>query len=237
MEIIAMIPAREGSKGIPSKNRLLLAGKPMMAHTIEAARKCRAIDEVFVNSESDEFLTIGREFGAQSHKRPEILAEDTASMKSVLSEFVEEKKRIFRQFAVVVLYPTYPLRSAEDIARIIKEYRKKKECPLVGLKEPKTHPYLVFDANKLPIFRYSFNKLYRRQDYPIYYELTHFACVVPCSAIREINNQLLHNNLKKQRYITLHQEKERLVNVDTREDFEQALNSFKTKRGFCEKNI
>ena len=76
MKIIAIIPARGGSKGIPRKNIRLLAGKPLIAYSIEAAMKSRYIKKVVVSTEDAEIAEISRRYGVEIIKRPEELAKD-----------------------------------------------------------------------------------------------------------------------------------------------------------------
>ena len=76
MKIIAIIPARGGSKGIPRKNIRLLAGKPLIAYSIEAALKSRYINKVVVSTEDAEIAEISRRYGVEIIKRPEELAKD-----------------------------------------------------------------------------------------------------------------------------------------------------------------
>jgi len=75
-KILAIIPARGGSKGIPRKNIRLLAGKPLIAYTIEAARQSHKVDRVIVSTEDTEIAKIAARYGAEVIKRPEELAKD-----------------------------------------------------------------------------------------------------------------------------------------------------------------
>jgi CMP-N-acetylneuraminic acid synthetase len=75
-EILAIVPARGGSKGIPRKNIKLLAGKPLIAYTIEAALKSKYIDRVIVSTEDEEIAEIPKLYGAEATKRPIELAKD-----------------------------------------------------------------------------------------------------------------------------------------------------------------
>ena len=75
-KILAIIPARGGSKSIPEKNLRMLCGKPMIAYTIEASLNCRQVDRTIVSTDSEEIKAISEKFGAKSIKRPEELARD-----------------------------------------------------------------------------------------------------------------------------------------------------------------
>lgn len=219
-----MIPARAGSKGVEGKNVKPLCGKPLMQYTIEAACQCKDLDEVYLNTESPHYIQVARAIGCRTYRRPELLAHDSTSMREVLIDFAAWVVRHHeRRFAVVVLYPTYPMRTATDITAIIREFRADPALPLVGLKMPATHPYLCYKRGNgayEQVMDFDIDKHYRRQDYPEIWELTHFACVVPWHAVREVNNQLM--NKHAQRFMLLTLEKERLINVDTPDDFEYA---------------
>ncbi len=228
MKIIAMIPARSGSKALPGKNMRLLDGKPMLRHTIDAARKSGECSEIWLNSDSEDYFQAAEGMHINTYLRPSEFAQDKSTMRDVVVDFAKHLRKIYsNNFALVVLYPAYPLRNAEDIRRIVKEYKARDALPMIGMKEPATHPYLCFSIEDgtmktmRQVIQYDINKYYRRQDYPEMFELTHFACVVPGKYIDEVNNQLMIG--KGQRFIFLgDEEKQRLADIDTLEDFEYA---------------
>ncbi len=104
--IVAVIPARGGSKGIPRKNIRDMAGKPLIAWSIEAAKKSRFIDQTVVSTEDEEIATIARSFGAEVVMRPAELATDEASTLAVLRHVINHVSCD----TVVVLQPTSPVR-------------------------------------------------------------------------------------------------------------------------------
>ena len=87
MKIIAMVPARQGSKGLPDKNITNLLGKPLISYSILSTLKCEKINSVYINSDSDKYLEIGEKLGAKRYKRSKKLAKDQTSMKDVLIDF------------------------------------------------------------------------------------------------------------------------------------------------------
>jgi CMP-N-acetylneuraminic acid synthetase len=114
---IAIIPARGGSKGIPRKNIKVIAGKPLIAWTIEAAKGCPYIAQVVVTSDDDEILSVAREYGADTIMRPTELASDTAGAKPVLAHaltHVKEAQGTLPRY-VVYLQPTSPLRNSTHL--------------------------------------------------------------------------------------------------------------------------
>lgn len=189
MNVIALIPARAGSRGFPGKNTSLIAGKPMILHTVDAAQRCRYINEVWVSTNS---LGVAREVaatGVHVHERPDGLGTAATTMREVVQDFASTPGRK-PDDVIVVLYPTYPTRTAQHLDAILSAYEGK---PMIGLKRAATHPYLCVTADDdgRPS-RLIAHQLYRRQDYPDCYELTHAACVLPMWAIPGVDEQLLH---------------------------------------------
>ena len=115
--ILALIPARGGSKGIPRKNIKVLHGSPLIAYTIAAARNSRYIDDVVVTTDSDEIAKIARDYGASvPFMRPSELADDRSKTIDAVLHAVETLEDMGRTFdAVVLLQPTSPLRTSVDI--------------------------------------------------------------------------------------------------------------------------
>jgi CMP-N-acetylneuraminic acid synthetase len=116
MKPLCIIPARGGSKRFPRKNVALLAGKPLIAYAIDAARESGVFDQVCVSSEDEEILKIASEFGADARKRDSKLSSDTAQMKHVCAAVLEEYQKQGKDYdAFALLPPTNPMRTAEDV--------------------------------------------------------------------------------------------------------------------------
>lgn len=117
LKVVSIITARGGSKRLPNKNTLPLLGKPLIAWTIEAALKAENIHKVIVSTDDEEIATIAKKYGAEvPFLRPAELSSDTASSADVVAHclhFLKEQGEDFNYF--VLLQPTSPLRSAEDI--------------------------------------------------------------------------------------------------------------------------
>ncbi|MGM0565009.1 MAG: cytidylyltransferase domain-containing protein [Pseudomonadota bacterium] len=114
MTSFALVPARGGSKGVIKKNIRDLAGKPLIAYSIEQALQAEQVDKVVVSSDSDEILDISSSYGAEILERPAELAEDESSIDGVISHFIQSK-RLCPGDEIVLLQPTSPLRKAADI--------------------------------------------------------------------------------------------------------------------------
>jgi N-acylneuraminate cytidylyltransferase/CMP-N,N'-diacetyllegionaminic acid synthase len=117
-KIIALIPARGGSKGIPQKNIRDFCGKPLIAWTIEAAKASRYVDLIIVSTDDEKIASVSKEYGAKvPFIRPADLATDTAAgMDAILHSlnFLKEKGNSDNDI-LVLLQPTSPLRKAKDI--------------------------------------------------------------------------------------------------------------------------
>lgn len=119
-KIIGIIPARGGSKGVPRKNIRLLGGKPLIAHTIEAALNSKLIDKAVVSTEDEEIAEVSKRFGAKVIERPEELARDDSPTIDAVMHVIncfEEKGEYFD--IVVLLEPTSPLRTKGDLDNAI----------------------------------------------------------------------------------------------------------------------
>lgn len=122
MNIVGIIPARGGSKGIPRKNIKMLAGKPLVAHTIEAGLNSKYIDKVIVSTEDKEIAEVSASFGAEIFERPLELAQDETKTAPVLLNVVDKlEEQGYKPDVVVLLQPTCPLRTAADTDAVIEK--------------------------------------------------------------------------------------------------------------------
>jgi CMP-N-acetylneuraminic acid synthetase/spore coat polysaccharide biosynthesis predicted glycosyltransferase SpsG len=139
---LVVIPARAGSKIIPQKNIRILAGKPLLAYAIEAAKKSNGVDKVVVSTESDWIADIAKHYGAEIVKRPIELAKDDVTLDPVIFhalKIVEEKGGETYQF-VITINPTSPLLSSKTIEKAINIMRQKDYDTLISVKND-THLY------------------------------------------------------------------------------------------------
>lgn len=142
-KVLALIPARGGSKGIPGKNIVDLAGKPLIAWTIDAARMSRYIDDVVLSTDDDAIAQVGRSAGASvPFMRPAALATDEASTMDVIFDALD---RLPGFDVVVLLQPTSPMRTAADIDAALALLDEAPAC--VSVRPACDHPYLTFRIN------------------------------------------------------------------------------------------
>jgi len=111
--VVAVIPARRGSKGLPLKNLRSLQGVPLIVHSIRAALAANLVDDVVVSTEDDEIAGVAEQHGAVVVKRPDELATDTAQNNGVVTHVLQARGVSDR--IVVLLQPTSPLRTAAQI--------------------------------------------------------------------------------------------------------------------------
>ncbi len=136
-KILGIIPARGGSKGIPRKNIIKVAGKPLMAWAIDAAKNSKYINRVVVSSEDKEILSIAQKHGAEAIKRPSHLATDNASFEPLIFQVMEylKKKDGYIPDILVYLQPTSPLRDVSDIDQAIQKLLDGKAQAIISVYE------------------------------------------------------------------------------------------------------
>lgn len=118
MKLVAMIPARLGSKRVKSKNLRLLDGRPLVSHVAEKAKLSGCFEEIYINSESDVFESLAKEFGVNFYQRPMSLASDTATNDQFVLDFLDS----VACDAIVQINPTSPLITADDIRNFVKKF-------------------------------------------------------------------------------------------------------------------
>ncbi|GAB4278712.1 MAG: acylneuraminate cytidylyltransferase family protein [Candidatus Rifleibacteriota bacterium] len=193
MKVIAIIPARGGSKGIPRKNLLQLAGKPLIAHSIEQALRSDCIDRVIVSSEDNEILETARKFGADTpFVRPAELAEDHVLDLPVFEHALSwlKENEGYEPDLIVHLRPTAPYRKKGWIDEAIQTLINNPEADSVrSVSKPEKHPYRMFtidqDGFLQPIMKHEHPQPYllRRQDLPDVY---FYNCVIDVTRLETI---------------------------------------------------
>lgn len=172
MKNLAIITARSGSKGLKNKNIKLLNGKPLMAYSIDAAKKSEIFAEVMVSTDSEEYARIAKEWGAEvPFLRSEVLSNDVAGSWDVVKEVLQKYAERGEYFdTVCLLQPTSPLRTFEDIQKGYQVFEDKEADSVVAVCETDHSPLL---AAQLPEDHSMcmFSTGLRRQDMPTYYRI------------------------------------------------------------------
>ena len=145
-DILAVIPARGGSKGVPGKNILPICGTPMIQWTINAARASQYIDRLVLSSDDDEIMAVAAAGGCEvPFRRDPSLAGDAASSIDVVVDVLE---RITGYDIIVLLQPTSPLRIASDIDGTVERLVSSNAPACVTVRVAEEHPFWTFGANE-----------------------------------------------------------------------------------------
>lgn len=224
--MLALIPARGGSKGLTNKNIKLLNGKPLIAYSIEAANTSNGVSRVIVSTDSKEIAGIAQEYGAEvPFLRPDKLAKDeTKSIdvyKYVLNELHRREGRFYDEF--MILQPTSPLREAEDIDNAINLFIAKNADSVISYCQEhhpiKWHKFITPDGKFSNIFEDSISN--RQEERPTYF---------PNGAIYIFKSDLIFKDLyySENSYAYI-MDRNKSVDIDTIEDFEYAEWIFKRR--------
>ena len=216
--ILAIIPARAGSKGVKNKNSRKIAGKPLISWTILEAMKSKYLTNTIVSTDCNKISSIADNLGVEVLNRPKDLATDTSPVIPTLkhaSAYAEEKYNTYN--AVLLLQPTAPMRTCKDIDQSIEIFFKRKDAEsLISVyKVEDSHPsrmYTILQNNSLEKF-YEEPEGSLRQDLKEIYHRN--GAIYICSR----NLLMLDNKLISDDPIPYIMPKERSVNIDDEQDF------------------
>ncbi len=216
-KILGIIPARGGSKGVPGKNLRLLGGKPLIAWTIEAAKKSRYLDHLILSSDDLQIIATARQWGCEvPFVRPSALGQDDTPATEVLLHALEE---IPGFDFLVFLQPTSPLRTSTDIDECIERcfFSASKSC--VSLTESEKNPFWIFsldDHCTMSPLMAGTEMPARRQDSGKFYSLN--GAVYVC----DVERFLQRKTLISAETVGYVMPKERSVDIDTELDLKFA---------------
>jgi CMP-N-acetylneuraminic acid synthetase len=171
--IICIIPARGGSKGVPKKNIRSIKGEPLISYTIRSAIKSKLLDKVIVSTEDDEIAAISKQYGAEIINRPIKLSEDETPTEPVIIHAVSVLEcEGYKPDIIVTLQPTSPLRTANQIDEAVGKIMSEDVDSVISLKEVREHPYKMkrIEGDRVVPFLSLNLKSNRRQDMPILYK-------------------------------------------------------------------
>lgn len=222
MNILCVITARGGSKGLPGKNVKTLAGKPLIAYSIEAAKRSALITHTVVSTDSEEIVLVAREWGGEvPFLRPAELATDTAGHVGVMQHAIKEMEdRLSMRFDYAVIFqPTSPFRTKEDIDETIKKLIEAGADSAVSLVEIESayHPIKIkkLEGDRVLPYCIEESEGARRQDYPAAYRRS--------SAVYAMCRDTLMSGKLYGEYSVGHvTPRERFFDIDTAEDWERA---------------
>jgi CMP-N,N'-diacetyllegionaminic acid synthase len=141
--MLAIIPARGGSKGIPRKNLVLLGGKPLIQHTIEAAQQSQSVSRIVLTTDDAEIAALGASLGLDTrYQRPSELAQDDTPMAATLTHCLKWARQYYGDCdEFMLLQPTSPLRTAMDIDAAVRLYRESNQQSLLSVNAMSEHPF------------------------------------------------------------------------------------------------
>jgi len=174
MKILGIIPARGGSKGVPRKNITKICGKPLIAYTIEVAKKSGAFEDLIVSSDEDEILKVARKFKCDYLKRPAELASDKSPVTKAIEHvlFYMEKTNKKKYDAIMLLQPTAPIREPFHIKEAISLLKGRKVGSVISVCEMnEIHPARMYNLkrNKLSSYIPALENTRRQDIPPVYY--------------------------------------------------------------------
>ncbi len=213
--ILALIPARGGSKGLPRKNILEAGGKPLLAWTIEAAQDSRYIDRLILSSEDREIIDAAKRWGCEvPFVRPRELAEDdTPAIEAILHAM----RKMPHYDYIMLLQATSPLRNAADIDACIENCLNLAANACVSVSEPDKSPYWMFFLDKQghlqPLLQANKKLIARRQDLPKVYSLNGAIYLARWEWLLE-HKTFVHDDT-----LAYPMPKERSLDIDSKNDF------------------
>ena len=179
-----LIPARKGSKGLPEKNRTLFQ------YTSDIIPKELA-SKTYVSTDDEILVEMANSYGFNVHNRSTELSQDDTSTKDVVVDFLRDKSSDL----TVLLYLTYPERTWQDISRGLIELEKHESRSLLCSFETELTPYLMmFELPNGKGKQVIEHDLYRRQDYPKCFELSHFVCIFYDNEVPKLNKNLYNKD-------------------------------------------
>lgn len=215
--VLAVITARGGSKGLPGKTLLPLAGVPLIGWTIRAAQASQRIDRLILSSDDLEIIDVAQSLGCEApFVRSSALASDTAKSIDVVLDALE---RVPGFDIVVLLQPTSPLRSAEDIDGTLDLLRDRPSA--VSVTPAAVHPWMVYGNDGtgalMPYVAVADGVSLRRQDLPAAWALNGAVYGAQVSWLLESRSFVRAGETAFWSMTA-----ERSVDIDTRDDFDRA---------------
>lgn len=189
--VLCVIPARGGSKRLPGKNLLPVAGKPLLVHTLEQALAARSVERVVVSTDGEEIARIARLHGAEVVARPAGISGDEAPSEAALLHVLDtlERRESYLPELVVFLQCTCPVREPEDIDEAVATLRRERADSLLSVVESRRLLWRLDQGRPRPL-NYDFGERPRSQDRePDYHENGSIYVVRP-ELLRQTRNRL-----------------------------------------------
>lgn len=219
-KILAVIPARSGSKGIKNKNIKIINGKPLIFYTIKECLKSNYIDESYVSSDSEKIINIATEYKIKTLKRPKKLAGDKTRNFKVLKHIITEQEKLDKYYDfIILLQPTSPLRTLKDIDKSIEKIIKTNSDTLVSITKSHFSPGLLLTINNkkesINFNNKSYSRNIQRQQVNDYYYPNGAIFIHKTELIKKTKSYPLLPNKKNTYYIM---PKSKSFEIDTKDD-------------------
>lgn len=213
MKPLFVIPARGGSKGIPGKNIKPLGGKPLIAYSVEVARQLAPDSDICVSTDDPAIADVVREMGLEvPFMRPDYLATDNCGTYEVLLHAVKFFEKLGRRYdTMVLLQPTSPLRTADDVRRCLEAYTPDVDM-VVTVVEAASNPYYncyETDADGFLHISKGDGSYVRRQDAPKAWEYNGAVYVINIDSLK----QMPLSKFPRRRMVEM--ERSRSIDLDT----------------------
>ena len=213
--ILAIIPARGGSKRLPRKNIMPLSGKPMICWTIEAAQESKYIDTIIVSTEDKEILETARITGVNTMLRPAHLATDTTTSSEVIKHVLESIKTDYDY--TILLQATSPLRNSTHIDEACELIVGRKANSIISVSETDHSPLwsntLPDDGNMIDFIDPAVRNI-RSQDLPVYYRINGAIYICLTTALLDEGSFFQRESM-----FAYFMERDYSIDIDTKRDF------------------
>lgn len=232
--ILGLVPARSGSKRLKGKNTLDICGKPLIAWSIEAASNSNYIDTVITSSDSSAILKIAEDFGSKTLLRSQNFSNDDSSTVSVVQNVIDSYAKDNFDY-IMLLQPTSPLRSSDDINKAVELLNEKKADAIISVCESSHPPSWM---NKLPSslsmngFIKDKDKNKRSQDLGNYYMVNGAIYLFNVARFKQEKTMFFNKNTFA--YIM---DIEKSIDIDTSLDFDIATLLLKKKIHFNSRKL
>jgi CMP-N,N'-diacetyllegionaminic acid synthase len=221
MKVLAIIPARAGSKTLKRKNIKTLLDKPLIIWTLDAAKKSKFINEIVISTDSEEIQKIVNEYGFECNSlRPSELALDTTTSYEVINYEISRKNGFD---IVCMLQPTSPIRDSSDLDMAFDSFLSNNATSCVSVYKIQDIPYWTFKLSQTGFLSPLFSKEYfskRRQELDDVYALN------GAIYISKIKDYLINKSFVTDKTLPFEMTIERSIDIDTIDDFEAAEKYF-----------
>lgn len=217
IKILAIIPARGGSKRLPKKNILELEGKPLISYTIEAAKKSIYLSDIVVSSDDLDILEVAKSQKVETIHRPKEIAKDTSPTNETIEHVINSNPEYRNYDFFILLQPTSPLRTSKHIDEAVRLLLEKDANSVISVTKPEHSPLWTGKIEKdLSLDKFLDNEYLKKrsQDLPIFYGIN--GAIYICNINEFLKEQSLYLKTKNYAYIMNRRDS---IDIDEEIDF------------------